>query len=219
MPQGKTTGTKDHSTLKQKLELRARMLQQIKDRGMKPSVLEMYGGTGAIYKRLYYPILSGSVFERDPQKVDLLAWQRPTWSVYQGDTPSLLMAGIGGHLRTTIVDCDPFGHPWDSLEAFFTSMSEGMREVPDFLWVVVNDGARQYLRRKASAIWSTPWIDEDLLAKYGNALELNYLEVARELLLRKAAMCGYVLDHFEGYYCGHVLQNTHYLARFVHGSK
>jgi hypothetical protein len=91
-------------------------------------------------------------------------------------------------------------------------MVDNLRPSPDTLFVVANDGARQYLRRKASAIWSTSWLTDELLNEYGNSLELNYLEVARKLLEMHAAPLGYETVHWEGSYCGHVLQNTHYLC-------
>jgi hypothetical protein len=214
MPQGKTQGVKDNSTLTDKVKLRARMLAEVRVRGITPVILETYGGKGDLFRRVYPDIRLGTVFERDPEKIDRLCWQRPTWAIYQGDSPSLLLAGIGGHQTANIVDVDPYGHPWDAINALFQSMSEGLRPIPDVFWLVVNDGARQYLRRKANAIWETKWLPADVVDKYGNSLELNYLEVVRILLDRLAASTGYEVAGFEGYYCGHVLQNTHYLARF-----
>lgn len=213
MPQGSTQGVKDHSTLKQKLEIRKRMTDDMRGRGIVPVIVEAYGGRGDVFRRAYPLVTHGAVFEREPKKIDTLVWQRPTWAVYQGDTPSLLRAGIGGHLAATVFDLDPYGQPWDAIQGFFESMSEGLRETPDIFYVVANDGARQYLRRKAAAIWSTPWIPEAILDHYGNALELNYLEVARQMLEMQATACGYHVADWFGYYCGHVLQNTHYLAR------
>lgn len=215
MPQGKTQGTRDNSTLKEKLSIRQRMLDDVQSRiGKTPIILEAFGGKGDLYRRVYPHIRYGTVLERDPQKVDRLCWQRPTWSVYQGDSPSLLLAGLGSHQDCNTFDVDPYGQPWDAINSLFVSFSQGLRPVPATIWLVVNDGARQYLRRKADAIWETDWLPADIVDRWGNALELNYLDVVRELLERCGSLTGYTITSFEGYYCGHVLQNTHYLARF-----
>jgi hypothetical protein len=52
MPQGKTTGKKDHSTLDQKVLLRKRMLADMKGKGIEPVVLEAYGGKGDIFRKV-----------------------------------------------------------------------------------------------------------------------------------------------------------------------
>jgi len=176
-------------------------------------ILDAFGGAGSIFRKVYPHVTSGTVIEREPSKVDLLCWQRPTWAVYQGDTPALLRSGVGGHQSTSLLDVDPYGQPWDALGAFFASLSEGLRPQSPTLYVVVNDGARQYLRRRAAAIWETDWLPEDLLKHYGNALELNYTEVAKTMLERLGASVGYDTTWMDAYQTGHVAQNTHYACR------
>lgn len=213
-PQGKGSGTRDNSTLKEKLAIRERMLVDIRQHDTaEPIVLEAYGGKGDLYRRAYPDIRRGCVLERDPVKVDRLCWQRPTWAVYQGDSPSLIRSGIGSHLQCNTYDIDPYGQPWDAINSLFISFAEGLRPVPGVIWLVVNDGARQYLRRKADAIWHTDWLPADVVDRWGNALELNYNEVCKELLERAASPTGYQIADWEVYACGHVQQNTHFRAR------
>jgi len=239
-PQGRGTGTREHSTFEQKVHLRQVVLADIasyplRDPRIPPIVLEAYGGSGAIYSKCYGPrrlisselpsigrlppITDGVVIERDPQKIDRLCIIRPRWSVYQGDSPSLLARGLGGHLACDLWDIDPYGESISALTALLASISEGTRPAPPLVWIAANDGARQALRRRAAAVWEADYLPKQIVDRYGTALEMNYLDVVKEILTTLASASGYTVARYEGYYCGHVLQNTHYLARLERHSQ
>jgi hypothetical protein len=236
MPQGRGTGTRDHSTFDLKINLRQQVLEDIArhplhDPRVPPVVLEAYGGSGAIYAKVYGPkrllapelpsvnvlpqIRQGVVLERDPTKVDRLALVRPNWAVYQGDTPPLLQAGLGGHLACDLWDIDPYGESLSTITALLMSARDGLRPSPALVWIAVNDGARQSLRRRAAAVWEADYLPKQIVDRYGTSLEMNYLTVVEEVLRASAGQAGYQLERFEGYYCGHVLQNTHFWARLA----
>ena len=236
MPQGRGSGTRDHSTFDLKISLRQRMLADIardpyRDPRLAPIVLEAYGGSGAIYAKVYGPrrlldpelpqldllppIREGVVIERDPAKVDRLAHVRPQWAVYQGDTPLLLEQGLGGHLACDLWDIDPYGESLTTISALLASAAGGLRPKPQTVWIAVNDGARQALRRRAAAVWEASYLPKQIVDRYGTSLEMNYLEVVQEIVEALAEPAGYRMAHFEGYYCGHVLQNTHFWLRLA----
>lgn len=234
MPQGKGAGHREHSTLDQKVHLRQQVLADIardptRDPRLPPIVLEAYGGSGSVYARCYGPrrllsaelpvlatlpaVTDGVVLERDAQKVDRLTIVRPHWAVYQGDTPALLGSGLGGHLACDLWDIDPYGESLTTLTALLMSCAQGLRPSPPTVWIAANDGARQALRRRAAAVWEADYLPKQIVDRYGTALEMNYLDVVREILESLARIAGYTVERYDGYYCGHVLQNTHYWAR------
>jgi len=192
---------RDHSTIKHKVALRRAMLKLVE----KPVVMETHGGTGRLWAACYRAVKDGVVFEKNPQRAALLGLQRPTWAVYEADCVAALMAGVGSHLEVSILDLDPWGDPWPSIEAFFASD----RPRAGRLWVVVNDGLRQGVR--LGRAWAVGTL-QPMVAKYGNDLHGGYLEVCRELLEQKSGQQGYSLTAWMGYYCGHADQMTHYLA-------
>jgi len=103
------------------------------------------------------------------------------------------------------LDLDPYGEPWPVREAFFLSQ----RTFPKRLVMVVNDGLRRKLHmgggRNVASL-------EALVRRWGNArLYKNYLQICREPVQEKAAVSGYGLKRWAGYYCsgGHM---THYAA-------
>lgn len=234
MPQGRGTGHREHSTFDKKVELRQQVLADIarhpyRDPRRPPVVLEAYGGSGSLYARCYGPrrllsaalpqlaalptITDGVVVERDPAKVDRLVAVRPHWAVYQGDSPALLARGLGGHLACDLWDIDPYGESLTALTALLASAGQGLRPAPAAVWIAANDGARQALRRRAAAVWEADYLPRQIVDRYGTSLEMNYLEVVREILTAVAGANGYAVADYDGYYCGHVLQNTHYRAR------
>lgn len=194
------TMKKDNSTFRQKVVLRKEMLKHIES----PVIMETHGGLGKLYNACYQGIDSGVVFEKDPRKAGRLGLQRPTWAVYEADSTEAIRAGVGNHLEVNILDLDPYGEPWPTIEAFFNSD----RLFPDMLFVAVNDGLRQKLRIGGWDVGSM----QGIVSKYGNNLQDIYLDVCRELMQEKAAKAGYSLNRFVGYYCGHAKQMTHYLA-------
>lgn len=192
---------KDNSTFKQKVILRRQMLKLIPE----PVVMETHGGAGKIYEACYSSLGTGIVFEKDDQKVGVLARQRPGWSVYQADSAAVIGLGAGAHLPVNVLDVDPYGSPWDVIEAFFASD----RPRPQTMAVVVNDGLRQKVRMNGG--WDVGML-KGKIAKYGNGLHGIYLDICQELMIEKAGQAFYHLTRWAGYYCGFNKQMTHYLA-------
>lgn len=169
-------------------------------------ILETHGGYGKIYELCYADLPAGVVFEKDPDKAGFLAGQRPTWAVYEGDSLKGIAARVGSHLPVNFLDLDPYGSPWEIINAFF----ENWGELPDRLAVAVNDGLRQ--KCKMNGAWSVGVLAEKV-ARYGNqSLYADYKEICRELLEEKAAQAGYRLSRWTAYYCGFRGQMTHYGA-------
>jgi len=191
---------KDNSTLAKKVSLRKSALKEIDH----PVIMETHGGNGKIFERCYQSCLSGIVFEKDSVKANLLSQQRPTWSVYEGDSTSALESGIGSHLEINFLDIDPYGSPWDVIDAFLFSD----RPFAKTLHIVVNDGLRQKVQINSSTVKQL----QGIVQKYGEKLYPNYLEVSQVLMDEKASKAGYVLTRWAGYYCGHGNNMTHYWA-------
>src|ERR1035437_8353238 len=103
---------KDNTTLNQKAALRLSLLKHIQN----PIVLETHAGTGQVWKRVYSEISQGVAFDAKPAKAELLAIQRPTWSIFESDCIPSLRAGAGEHLLWNLVDIDPYGAPWPVIE-------------------------------------------------------------------------------------------------------
>ena len=197
---------KDNSTYRQKVALRRKAVRMLDA----PVVMETHGGKGVLFDACYSHLSDGVVFEKNPEKTSVLARQRPTWAVYEGDCVTCIAEGAGAHLPVNLLDLDPYGEPWPALDAFFQSE----RPRPGRLVVVVNDGLRQKLQIAAWDVGSM----RGMVAKYGNKLAAHYLDVCAELLQEKAAQAGYRLDRFAGYYCGLSKHMTHYLAVLNRGS-
>ena len=194
---------KDNSTFKRKLALRREMLKHLEET---PVIMETHGGLGKLYMACYRHIENGVVFERKPDKSAVLGQQRPTWAVYEGDAVAAISQGAGSHLTVNVLDIDPYGEPWPTIDAFLTSD----RQRAASLFVVVNDGVRQGLA--ISGGWSVESM-ADAVVEFGNSLHRNYLDVCRWMMERKAGQAGYGLTRWAGYYCGHGKNMTHYLAK------
>jgi hypothetical protein len=185
-----------------KISLRRNLLAEIES----PVILETHGGYGKIFELCYADLADGVVFEKDPDKAGFLASQRPTWAVYEGDCLKGIAARVGSHLPVNFLDLDPYGSPWEIINAFF----ENWLDFPDRLAVAVNDGLRQ--KCKMNGAWSVGVLAEKV-ARYGNqAFYGDYKKICRELLEEKAAQAGYRLDRWTAYYCGFRGQMTHYGA-------
>ncbi len=197
---------KDNSTIAKKIGVRRAALRALCNEA--PVILETHGGTGGIYREVYTEVWQGVVFETDAKKAEILAHQRPSWSVYEADCEKALRAGVGAHLTINLLDCDPYGDPWPVLDAFFSSE----RSFAEHMLVAVNDGLRQKL--KMGGAWSTGSMS-GMVARFGNDLQGIYLDVCEVLMAEKAAQAGYRLHRFNGYYCGHAQQMTHYLAELT----
>jgi hypothetical protein len=191
----------DNSTFYKKLHLRQRAIAALEN----PIVLEAYGGWGRIYESLYRRYPGGIVLEKDGRKAAALAQQRPTWAVYEGDTVKALAAGIAAHKPVNFLDVDPYGSPWETIQAFMASD----RPFPSRLVVAVNDGLRQQI--ECGGAWRcevmTPYVRE-----FGNRLRDDYLEVCQVIMGDIAKTRQYHLAGWAGYHCGHNQQLSHYWA-------
>lgn len=196
------TPQKDNSTLRSKVSLRLRLLREIQT----PVVMETHGGFGRIYLDCYSAYGGGVVFEKDSEKAEALAMQRPTWAVYECDCIQAIKAGAGAHLAVNFLDVDPYGDPWPVLEAFFSSR----RPRPPRVAVAVNDGLRQNLALKGG--WDIAAL-QGAVSRWGAArMFTHYAEICAELLTEKAALAGYAIRRWNVYYTGFHDQMTHYGA-------
>jgi len=124
--------------------------------------------------------------------------------VYQAKAEPSIEAGAAAHLPITLLDVDPYGEPWPTIEAFFTSD----RPRPQRIGIAVNDGLRQKLRLQGG--WSVHSMRR-AVEKFGNAgLFDKYLDVARWKIEQLAALRDYRVTHWTGYYCGFQNDMTHY---------
>lgn len=171
--------------------------------------METHGGYGKIGAACYFGVERGIVFEKDPAKAEALATQRPTWAVYECDCVAALKAGVGAHLPVNVIDIDPYGQPWDVIDAFWATE----RKLPDKIGIAVNDGLRLNLKLgKAASVHSL----RAAVMKFGaKAIFPNYLDVCQWMMQEKAGQRGYTLTRWAGYYCGHAEQMTHYAAVLV----
>lgn len=197
---------KDNSTLFKKLQLRRSVLAQLEQ----PFVLETHGGYGKVWQQVYAHIEQGVVLEKDPKRTGVLAQQRPTWAVYEGDCVAALREGAGSHLAVNLLDVDPYGEPWSAIEAFL--MSD--RPHPATLRIVVNDGLRGNI--KLGKAWAAGCM-ESVVEQFGNDVYRSYLDICKILMHEKAAQAGYTLSRWHGYYCGKSNDLTHYWAVLEHG--
>lgn len=192
---------KDNSTFSQKIALRNSLIKELQE----PVIMETHGGLGKIWAACYSHVPKGIVFEKDSMKCEVLARQRPTWAVYEGDSIKALSAGAGVHLPVNFLDVDPYGDAWPVLDAFLFSD----RPKAETLCIAVNDGLRNKI--KMGGAWKVESLRK-IVAKMGNGLYRIYLEACEELMKAKAAQAGYAVSRFHGYYCGHNLDMTHYAA-------
>jgi hypothetical protein len=174
-----------------------------------PFVLETHGGRGEIWKRLYSGF-RGAVIEKDPERVEFLARQRPTWAVYEGKAEAMVGAGLFRRFQVDVLDVDPYGEPWPVIEGFFRTKQ---RKLAPRMVMAVNDGLRQNARVKGAwKVGST----KAAAKKYGNdKVRENYLEICREKVCEIAGAAGYSLAWWHGYYTGNLDDMTHYGALLV----
>lgn len=193
---------KDNTTFLQKVTLRRRLLQEIKD----PRILETHGGYGKIYSCCYSEVENGCVFEVDEGKAESLTVQRPTWSVYQSDCVKSMKMGVPGHLEFNFIDVDPYGSSWPAIDAVLS----GSIHLADKVAFAVNDGLRQKLRIGSG--WEVKQMAGPC-ARYGNAnLFFKYEQICRDMMQEKSSKAGYALEDWVCYYCGHNGDMTHFGA-------
>ena len=195
----------DNLTLSAKVMLRQTALRVLGSAD--PVIVETHGGRGDIWSAVYRDFPTGAVFEKDPGKADLLAMQRPTWAVYESDVEIALAAGAARHLTVDLLDVDPYGAAWPTLQAFFGST----RPLAPRMVVVINDGLR------FTACGGAAWRNEILApfaARYGNH-NIWYVypdKIAPELLATAAASGGYTIAHYDSYTTGVAGKMVHILA-------
>lgn len=177
-----------------------------------PVVMETHGGTGRLFDRVYADVTRGVVFEKDAAKAEILARQRPTWSVYQAEAEEALLAGAARHLPVNVLDVDPYGSPWPFLIAFFDSD----RPMADRIGIVVNDGLR--MRVKLGVAWHDALL-ADVVQRFGSSLYEKYLEACEFKLQAIAAQYGYRVSEWTGYYTGDSGDMTHYAAVLERAAK
>lgn len=195
-------GQNENTTHPAKVALRRQLLRHVPD----PIVLETHGGGGMVFRAVYPEIRQGIVFERDRERAELLAVQRPTWSVYEADVEAALRAGVGRHLVPTVLDVDPYGSSWEVLAAFF----ESERPFAPRLAVAVTDGHRRFA--KFARAWASAAL-QPAVRRYGNsAIYDRYLEIARETFARIVAAADYRVAVWHGYYTGARGDMTHFGA-------
>lgn len=197
-----TSKPKDNSTFTAKVRLRRAVLAAA---APNPIVLETHGGWGRIFDRTWFKAGGGLVMEKLEDKAEALAFQRPTWRVYQCDSLKALQAGAARDMRFDIVDLDPYGSPMEYLDA----LASTGRQWPDRWHLVVNDGLRQMVGRGGS--WKTRALQR-MVQRWGNNLYPVYLEVARELVCEFGDRIGYRVAGWHGYYTGAGERMTHYWA-------
>ena len=135
---------KDNTTFREKVNIRKKALSFVDDT---PIIMEAYGGNGFLFRECYLGYETGIVFEKDLNKVSVLAKQRPTWRVYQCDAEWAISNGIGSDLKINLLDIDAYGSPLNVINGFFNFD----RQIADQLVIVVNDGLR--IKVKAGGSW------------------------------------------------------------------
>jgi len=176
-------------------------------RGVPLVVMETHGGNGHVAAACYGE--DGCVFDTDQVKSGVLARTRPTWQVWQGDCVRGLALGIGKVLPVTLLDVDPYGDPWPSLQAFFGSE----RAFQPYMQVCVNDGLMK-LMRLAGAYGCGSLAEE--CVKYGSdGVRSHYHEVCRGKLARIVGGAGYRLDTWVIRSAGRNGTLTHYASGLV----
>lgn len=195
----------DNITISGKVMLRQTALKLLGDEP--PVICETHGGRGDIWSAVYAHIDGGVVFDKDPDKADVLATQRPTWAVYEADVEIALAVGAGRHLTFNLLDVDPYGSCWQTLRAFFGSK----RPFAERMVLALNDGLR------FTACGGAAWRNEILApfaSRYGNhnVWRIYPDTIAPELLAEAAALGGYRVAHFDAYTAGIAGKMVHMLA-------
>jgi hypothetical protein len=170
------------------------------------TMLETHGGMGHLWRAVFADVTSGVVFEVESRKAEALAVQRPTWSVYEADSRKALTAGAARHLVFNLIDVDPFGDPWGTIEAIFTND----RPLAERIVITVNDGMHRKV--KVQGGWSARSL-QPAVRHFGNhGLNARYLEMCRWNMERLVSPAGYAIREWTAYHCGLSMTMTHYAA-------
>jgi hypothetical protein len=194
---------KENSAFKMKASLRLQARRLLSE---PITMLETHGGSGHLWRAVFPDVEQGVVLDNDARKCEALSQQRPTWSVYEADSAKALAAGVGKHLRFNLIDADPFGDPWPTIEAIFRHE----RPLADVLALTVNDGLHRKLRLQGA--WSIRSM-APVVQFFGNHdLHTRYLDICRWNMERLVALARYRVRHWTAYYCGDNNCLTHYAA-------
>ena len=169
-----------------------------------PVVMETHAGFGKLYERLYSHVVQGVAFEKDENKANVLAIQRPTWAVYNNDSKQMLEAGVGFHIPLNFFDLDPYGDPWPTLDALLMNADK----LPDRFGVAVNDGLRRFVmlgRGGKSSVAS-------YLVRHGSQAGEKYPKICQEIMADKLGKVGLELVKWAVHSSGHGGQMTNYTA-------
>jgi hypothetical protein len=196
---------RDNDTIAEKLRWRRVALRALGD--VPPIVCECYGGFGRIGQKLYQRIPQGLVMDKDAAKCALLAQLRPTWSVYEGDTPRMLRLGAGTHLAFNYLDVDSYGGPWDTLRAFFAIPD---RPLAARLVLVVHDGLHRVA--KMGRAWSVGDLQSAVLTLGNTFVKEHYGDASRWLLGEIVAAGGWQVEHWHWSAGGDRAKNAHWYA-------
>jgi len=116
---------------------------------------------------------------------------------------AVLQTYVPRTLAVGLLDCDPHGEPWPTLEAFFGAPRAWLPT----LGVVVTDSLRQGVRyhngRPLAGL--APYV-----TRYGAQVHRFYLQVCRERLAALVAPAGYQVTAWRGQYGGKILTMTYY---------
>lgn len=195
----------DNSAFEQKVLIRRHALSLVEQQ----VIMETHGGTGALYTKLYRRLMEGVVFEKHPDKTEILARQRPSWAVYEADCIQALRAGAGAHLAVNYLDVDPHGISIEVVDAFLNSA----RPKVGRLVLVGTDGGRMRVRFQSA--WCTAAFTE-IVAEFGNSFHDCYLDALEWYIRRRAAVAGYTVEQFGGTYSGHLHDVALYMAVLAH---
>ncbi len=199
---------RDNSTFRSKAKLRKKAMAMLDA----PCVMETHGGYGAIYDECYRRAgLPGVVFEKNPIKADALAKQRPNWAVYECDCVAAISEGVGFHIPVNLFDIDPYGSPWDVVDAILSQSDR----LPAVIVMAVNDGLRQKVQMNGG--WDVAQLMPAVRHFGAAGMYRNYLDVCEFVMQHKAVEAGFALGRFGGYYCGYGDNMTHYAALLRRG--
>ncbi len=104
----------------------------------------------------------------------------PCLACYSGDCVGAVAAGLVRDQTISLVDCDPWGLPWDALTACF-----GAAGLADRVALAVTDGAS--MARAVDMVWGATGEFVEMVKRYGeSALRRNYEQVSFQELERLA---------------------------------
>lgn len=203
-----TSHKRDHQTLSAKVSMRRDLIGSLP----RPlTILEPFAGTGILWRSCYdFPGIRVVAIEQHPRKVEILAHQRPTSIVVEGDCVPLLSQGFCAWVPFDVLDLDAHGSPLGCLMAFFAQP----RAMAHSLWIVATDGVGFALRRG-----SCPSTLQESLRSYGrDRLLKQYPVILHAWLETLSAAHGRVVKDFRWRVAGSSGQLYHWMACLTRAS-